>query len=68
MIKATADMMRINRDIWELLPRLEGHVRSVETLRTVFDGQARVATSSHGELAAGISLPPRSVATLRYAP
>lgn len=30
MIKATADMMRINRDIWELLPRLEGHVRSVE--------------------------------------
>jgi len=29
MVKATRDMTRINRDIWEFLPRLEGHVRSV---------------------------------------
>jgi hypothetical protein len=30
MVKATRDMTRINRDIWEFLPRLESHVRSVE--------------------------------------
>jgi hypothetical protein len=30
MVKATRDMTRINRDIWEFLPRLESHVRAVE--------------------------------------
>jgi hypothetical protein len=29
MIKATKDMTRINRDIWDLLPRLENHVKSM---------------------------------------
>ena len=28
MIKTTKEMARINRDIWEFLPRLESHVRS----------------------------------------
>jgi transcriptional regulator with PAS, ATPase and Fis domain len=28
MIKATRDMTRINRDIWDFLPRLERHLRS----------------------------------------
>lgn len=32
MIKATKDMTRINRDIWDLLPRLDSHVRSTEAL------------------------------------
>jgi hypothetical protein len=30
MVKATKDMMRINRDIWDFLPRLESHMRSTE--------------------------------------
>ncbi|MFB9267236.1 hypothetical protein ACFFWD_29435 [Bradyrhizobium erythrophlei] len=30
MIKATKDMTRINREIWDFLPRLESHVRSIE--------------------------------------
>jgi hypothetical protein len=32
MIKATKDMARINRDIWDFLPRLEEHVRSRDPL------------------------------------
>jgi hypothetical protein len=28
MVKATRDMTRINRDIWDFLPRLERHLRS----------------------------------------
>jgi hypothetical protein len=28
MVKTTRDMARINRDIWDLLPRLESHMRS----------------------------------------
>ncbi|MCW5702269.1 MAG: hypothetical protein AB7I42_02290 [Bradyrhizobium sp.] len=31
MIKTTKDMARINREIWEFLPRLESHVRSTAT-------------------------------------
>jgi hypothetical protein len=27
MVKATKDMTRINRDIWDVLPRLESHLR-----------------------------------------
>jgi hypothetical protein len=30
MVKATKDMMRINRDIWDFLPRLESHLCSTE--------------------------------------
>ncbi|MBR1121929.1 hypothetical protein JQ628_10435 [Bradyrhizobium lablabi] len=30
MVKTTKDMTRINRDIWEFLPRLESHLRSTE--------------------------------------
>ena len=30
MIKTTRDMTRINRDIWDFLPRLESHLRSTE--------------------------------------
>ena len=30
MVKSTKDMTRINRDIWDFLPRLEGHLRSTE--------------------------------------
>jgi hypothetical protein len=30
MVKATRNMTRINRDIWDFLPRLENHLRSVE--------------------------------------
>jgi hypothetical protein len=28
MIKTTKDMTRINRDIWDFLPRLEAHLNS----------------------------------------
>lgn len=31
MVKATKDMARINRDIWDFLPRLEEHLRSHDT-------------------------------------
>jgi len=31
MVKATRDMTRINRDIWDFLPRLERHLRSADT-------------------------------------
>ena len=31
MVKATRDMTRINRDIWDFLPRLERHLRSPDT-------------------------------------
>ena len=30
MVKTTRDMTRINRDIWDFLPRLESHLRSTE--------------------------------------
>lgn len=30
MVKATKDMTRINRDIWDFLPRLESHLRSAD--------------------------------------
>src|SRR5262245_53826700 len=30
MVKATKDMTRINREIWDFLPRLEDHLRSTE--------------------------------------
>jgi hypothetical protein len=30
MVKATKDMTRINRDIWDLLPRLESHLGSAK--------------------------------------
>ena len=30
MIKTTKDMTRINRDIWDFLPRLENHLRSID--------------------------------------
>ena len=30
MVKATRDMTRINRDIWDFLPRLERHLRDVD--------------------------------------
>jgi len=32
MVEATKEMARINRDIWEFLPRLEDHLRKVEPL------------------------------------
>jgi hypothetical protein len=31
MVKTTKDMTRINRDIWDFLPRLENHLRSSDT-------------------------------------
>jgi hypothetical protein len=31
MVKATRDMTRINRDIWDFLPQLEQHLRSRDT-------------------------------------
>jgi hypothetical protein len=30
MVKSTKDMTRINREIWDFLPRLESHLRSTE--------------------------------------
>jgi hypothetical protein len=30
MVKATRNMTRINRDIWDFLPRLENHLRAIE--------------------------------------
>ena len=34
MVKATRDMTRINRDIWDFLPRLEQHLRNPDAPRT----------------------------------
>ena len=34
MVKATKDMTRINREIWDFLPRLESHLRSTEKSRS----------------------------------
>lgn len=33
MVNATKDMTRINREIWDLLPRLESHIRSTDAAR-----------------------------------
>lgn len=34
MVKATRDMTRINREIWDFLPRLENHLRSIDAKAT----------------------------------
>lgn len=34
MIKTTKEMTRINRDIWDFLPRLENHLRSLNDAKT----------------------------------
>jgi hypothetical protein len=31
MVKTTKDMTRINRDIWDFLPRLESHIGSIDS-------------------------------------
>jgi hypothetical protein len=43
MVKATRDMTRINRDIWDFLPRLERHLRSPAAAPAPADSAAMAA-------------------------
>jgi hypothetical protein len=43
MVKATRDMTRINRDIWDFLPRLERHLRPFDAPTTSGNNSAAVA-------------------------
>lgn len=43
MVKATRDMTRINRDIWDFLPRLERHLRSADAAPAAGDSSASLA-------------------------
>jgi hypothetical protein len=46
MLKATRDMTRINREIWDFLPRLERHLRSPDTAPAATDA---TSTAAHVE-------------------
>jgi hypothetical protein len=46
MVKATRDMTRINRDIWDFLPRLEHYLRALDT-GPAADGATAAAGAAH---------------------
>jgi hypothetical protein len=47
MVKATRDMTRINRDIWDFLPRLERHLRAGEATPTASGTASATARVAH---------------------
>jgi hypothetical protein len=48
MVKATRDMTRINRDIWDFLPRLEQHLRSLG-ITPAAGGASAAASVAHAQ-------------------